>query len=78
MAQEFPTPTPPGPGPVQEFPVSPQVPPKKNNTIWIVLAIIVVLLCCCCVAAGIWLYFNGDQFLNNIPRTLLPLVLSYL
>jgi hypothetical protein len=78
MAQEFPNPTPPGPGPVQEFPAPPQVPPKKNNTIWIVLAIIVVLLCCCCVAVAIWLYFNGDRFLNNFPSSMLPLVISYL
>ncbi len=79
MAQEFPTPTPPGPGPVQEFPAAPTpVPPKRNNTVWIVVAIIVVLLCCCCLAILVWLYFNGDRFINNFPTSLLPVFLSYI
>ncbi len=80
MAQEFPSPTPPGPGPVQEFPVTPVgTPPKKNNTVRIIVAVVVVLLCCCCVvAAGVWLYNNGDQFLNDFPSSLIPMVGSYI
>lgn len=78
MAQEFPSPTPPEPGPVQEFPVPPQVPPKRNNTVWIVVAIIVVLLCCCCLAALVWLYYNGDRILNTIPSTLIPFVAAHI
>jgi hypothetical protein len=70
MAQDF-TP-PPGPAPVQEYPVQPPTPPKKNNTIWIVLAVVVVLLCCCClVAAGVYLYNNGDRIFN-LPTSLAP------
>ncbi len=79
MAQEFPSPPPPpGPGPVQEFPAAPVTPPKRNNTVWIVVAIIVVLLCCCCIGVLVWLYFNGDRYLNEFPSSLLPLVTSYL
>jgi membrane protein YdbS with pleckstrin-like domain len=80
MAQEFPSPIPPGPGPVQEFPAPPAAtPPKKNNTVWIVVAIVVVLLCCCCVAvAGWWLWNNGDKFMNEFPSSFLPLVSSYI
>ncbi len=80
MAQEFPSPTPPGPGPVQEFPVTPVgTPPKKNNTVWIIVAVVVVLLCCCCVVvAGVWAWNNGDRFLNDFPSSLIPMVTSYI
>ena len=82
MAQEFPSPTPVGPGPVQEFPVPPQVPPQKNkNTLWIILAIVVVLLCCCCLLGVLYyLYTNGDQLLNNFqtPSGLIPFISSHL
>lgn len=41
-------------------------PPKSNRTIWIVVIVAVVLLCCCCVVlAGVWLYNNGDQILQQ-------------
>lgn len=88
MAQEFttppaipptpptpPPPTPPIPGPVQEFP-APEAPKKKNNTVWIIVAVVVVLLCCCClVAAGIYLYNNGDQIFDLSQA---PFSLAYL
>ena len=38
-------------------------PPKKSNTGLIVTIVVLVLLCCCCVsiAAGWYLWTNGDQ-----------------
>ncbi len=80
MAQEFPSPTPPGPGPVQEFPAPPVTPPKRNNnTVWIVVAVVVVLLCCCCLIGAYVVYQNFDTwFPNGIPSSLIPLVTSYI
>lgn len=77
MAQDFTTPA--EPGPVQEFPAPPvPVPPKRNNTVWIVVAIAVVLLCCCCLAIVlIYLYQNGDQIFD-LPRSLVPLLSSFI
>jgi len=44
-------------------------PQKKNNTTLIIVIIVLLVLCCCCVVFGgalSWLWFNGDQFLEEI------------
>lgn len=55
-----------------------QPPKKSNRTIWIVAIVVVLLLCCCClIGAGVWLYNNGDQFINDYSF-ILPTVQSFL
>ena len=66
--------------PVDVPPVSappPSAPPgeKKSNTglIIAIVVAVVLLLCCCCSVAGIFLWNNGDQILNNLGMSLLPI-----
>ena len=43
---------------------------SKSNVVWIIVGIVVALLCCCLLilaGAGVWLYQNGDSFLDAIP-----------
>lgn len=40
--------------------------PKKSRT-WLIILIVVLVLCCLCAAViggGVWLWNNGDQFLD--------------
>ena len=64
MAQEFGTPI--NPAPMGNVP-----PPKRNNTtLIIIVVVVVVLLCCCCLAlAGVWLWNNGDYYLQGYSFT---------
>ncbi len=66
--------------PVDVPPVSappPVSPPgeKKNNTGLIIAIVVAVLLllCCCCAVAGVFLWNNGDQILNSLELSLLPM-----
>jgi len=63
-------------------PYTPPPPPQKSNTrTWIIVAVVVVvLLCCCClVAAGVWAYNNGDQYMQDFNfNSLLPLVSAFI
>ena len=46
-------------------------PPKSNRTIWIIAIVAVVLLCCCCLgSAAVWLWNNGDQFIEQFGSVL--------
>ncbi len=41
---------------------------SSAKTIWIIIGVVITLLCCCLIvltAAGVWLYQNGDAFLNS-------------
>ncbi len=41
---------------------------SSAKTIWIIVGVVITLLCCCLIvltAAGVWLYQNGDAFLNS-------------
>ncbi len=46
--------------------------PKKNNKtlIIVIVAVILVLLLCCCIGAGIWLWNNGDQLIQEMSAVL--------
>jgi hypothetical protein len=59
MAQEF-EPLPPI-TPIEE-------PRRRSNTTLVVVIIILLLLCCCCalLAAGYWLWINGDMLLEQM------------
>lgn len=56
----------------------PSAPPgeKKNNTGLIIAIVVAVflLLCCCCAVAGFFLWNNGDQILNSLGASLLPVL----
>lgn len=68
----------PPPPPYNPPPTATAQPPKSNRTIWIIVIVAVLLLCCCClVVAGIWLYNNGDQFIEQFGA-LLPAVFQML
>jgi hypothetical protein len=70
-----PPPVPPvsAPGSFTE-PESPNLPPpvpggaKKSSKTWIIVLVIVIILCCLCscAAAGIYLWNNGDQIMNEM------------
>ncbi len=46
--------------------------PKKNNKtlIIVIVAVILFLLLCCCIAAGIWLWNNGDQLIQEMSAVM--------
>ncbi len=87
----MPTPPPPSYEPMPTPPPPPSPPPmpggtmsappekKSNKTLLIVLAVVVLLiLCCCCAGAGVWLWNNGDQLLqqfSSVFSTALTMVL---
>jgi hypothetical protein len=51
--------------------------PKNNRNMMIIGVVAVVLLCCCCaIAAGVYLWNNGDALLEQFGS--LPQVLSTL
>lgn len=79
-----PPPVPPIPGSFVE-PESSNLPPpvphgaKKSSKTWIIVLVVVLVLCCLCtcVSAGIYLWNNGDQIMNEMQietSMLLPLL----
>jgi len=55
-------------------PESPNLPPpmpqgaKKSSKTWIIVLVVAIVLCCLCscAAAGIYLWNNGDQIMNEM------------
>jgi hypothetical protein len=57
------------PTPVQESPdlPPPMQQPKKSNKTLIIILVVLLVLCCVClpiIGGSVWLYQNGDQFLD--------------
>ena len=52
--------------------------PKNNKKTLIIGAVVFGLLCCCCaLIAGVWLWNNGDQLiqqLSYVPPWVMPLL----
>ncbi len=52
--------------------------PKNNKKTLIIGAVVFGLLCCCCaLIAGVWLWNNGDQLiqqLSSVPPSVMPLL----
>lgn len=68
------------PGPVQSYPSATPPPAKKSNRIWIIIGVVILLLCCCCLlVAGVWLWQNGDSFIQDMEwqfESFMPLLTS--
>ncbi len=47
-------------------PLPPVQPPKRDNRVWIIAIVVILLLCCCClVLAAVWLWNNGDRYIQD-------------
>ncbi len=53
--------------------------PNRQRSTIIIVVVVLLVLCCCCAAigAGVWLWNNGDQLMQQMGITgqMLPLTL---